>query len=216
MRTIEHEGQTFILKSDMEEIIKDRVSKVATRANEAETQLKDLESKLQEAEKRTSSADILASRVEDLQAQLDSSKTRFERYQAISRHGLVDDDMVEAVEWSYERSQKDISKKDRVSLGDWLDQQISNPEEAHALLRPHLKQLNQSTSEPGELEQEDQTQTLEQDPTPSPQAPPVNNGAVRAPNQHGDIIQLGLKDPEFYAQNRDKIQAAWRARNSRR
>ncbi len=111
MKTIEHEGQTFILKSDMEEIIKDRVSKVATRANEAETQLKELQGKLTEAEKRTSSADILASRVEELQSQLDSSKSRFERYQAISKHGLVDEDMVEAVEWSYERSQRIYSKK---------------------------------------------------------------------------------------------------------
>ena len=214
MKTIEREGQTFILKSDMEEIIKDRVSKVATRANEAETQLKELQSKLTEAEKRTSSADILASRVEELQSQLDSSKSRFERYQAISKHGLVDEDMVEAVEWSYERSQKDLSKKDRIPLGEWLDQQISNPESAHALLRPHLQQLNRSTPEQGEAgeEMEESIQEI----APSPQAPPVNNGAVRAPNQHGDIIQLGLKDPEFYAQNREKIHAAWRARNSRR
>ena len=214
MKTIEHEGQTFILKSDMEEIIKDRVSKVATRANEAETQLKELQGKLTEAEKRTSSADILASRVEELQSQLDSSKSRFERYQAISKHGLVDEDMVEAVEWSYERSQKDLSKKDRVPLGEWLDQQISNPESAHALLRPHLQQLNQSTPEQGEAAPEQEAPI--QEAAPIPQPPPVNNGAVRAPNQHGDIIQLGLKDPEFYAQNREKIHAAWRARNSRR
>ena len=68
MRTIEHEGQTYILKSSMEEIIRERVAKVATRANEAEQAAKDLQERLQEAEKKTSSADILASRVEQLQA----------------------------------------------------------------------------------------------------------------------------------------------------
>jgi hypothetical protein len=214
MRTIEHEGQTYILKSSMEEIIRERVAKVATRANEAEQAAKDLQERLQEAEKKTSSADILASRVEQLQAELDSSKSRYDRYQAISKHGLVDEDMVEAVEWSYERSQKDVAKKDRKKLGEWLEEQVANPDQAHALLRPHLHSLAQEQAAPIQGEEEPPQEVEAAAPPPS--MPAVNNGAVRPPSQAGDIIDLGLKDPEFYSANRDKIQAAWRARNSRR
>ena len=214
MRTIEHEGQTYILKSSMEEIIRERVAKVATRANEAEQAAKDLQERLQEAEKKTSSADILASRVEQLQAELDSSKSRYERYQAISKHGLVDEDMVEAVEWSYERSQRDVAKKDRKSLGEWLEEQVANPDQAHALLRPHLHSLAQEQAAP--IQGEEAPPLEVEAAAPPPSMPAVNNGAVRPPSQAGDIIDLGLQDRDFYKQNRDKIEAAWRARNSRR
>ena len=38
MNEIEHEGKTYILKSQVESIIKERVSKVAQRASEYEAQ----------------------------------------------------------------------------------------------------------------------------------------------------------------------------------
>lgn len=43
MNEIEHEGKTYILKSNVENIIKERVSKVASRASEAEARATDLE-----------------------------------------------------------------------------------------------------------------------------------------------------------------------------
>ena len=36
MKTIEHEGQTFVLKSDIENAFKDRIQKLSARAIQAE------------------------------------------------------------------------------------------------------------------------------------------------------------------------------------
>ena len=45
MNEINHEGKTYILKSDVENIIKDRISKVASRAQGYETQISELKAR---------------------------------------------------------------------------------------------------------------------------------------------------------------------------
>ena len=214
MQTIEHEGQTYVLKTDMETAIKDRISKVTARAQEAETQVRTLQGELEQAQKGAGISDTLAQQVDELREQLETSNQRYQRYQAISKHGMVDPDMVEAVEWSYERAQKNVAKQDRQTLVEWLDTAVQNPEQAPAILRPHLQALQAEqapSQEAPSQEAPSQEATESQSLMQPPQAPVTNRGA-RAPTDTADILTRAASDPEFYAQNREAIKKAWRAR----
>jgi DNA replication initiation complex subunit (GINS family) len=221
MTEIENEGRTYVLKSEMENIIKERIGKVATRATTAEKALEEAQSRLAKAEKAMSSVDILNQQLTEMQTRLQSSEQRFERYQSISKHGLTDPDLVEAIEWSFERAQKGKSDKERQTLSDWLDQQVENPESAPITIRPHLqalKMIGEDNAEAADLpEASTAAQLQELGESLEPQqaaAPRANVGAIPAPDSPG-FLDRALKDPEFYAANRDKVMQAWKNRNRR-
>ena len=221
MTEIENEGRTYVLKSEMENIIKERIGKVATRATTAEKALEEAQSRLAKAEKAMSSVDILNQQLTEMQTRLQSSEQRFERYQSISKHGLTDPDLVEAIEWSFERAQKGKSDKERQTLSDWLDQQVENPESAPITIRPHLqalKMIGEDNAEAADLPEAStasQIQSLGESLEPQQAAAPrANVGAIPAPDSPG-FLDRALKDPEFYAANRDKVMQAWKNRNRR-
>jgi uncharacterized phage infection (PIP) family protein YhgE len=221
MTEIENEGRTYVLKSEMENIIKERIGKVANRATTAEKALEEAQSRLSKAEKAMSSIDILNQQLAEMQTKLQSSEQRFERYQSISKHGLTDPDLVEAIEWSFERAQRGKTDKDRQSLSEWLDQQVDNPESAPITIRPHLqalKMIGEDNAEPEEQLQQSSTasqlQDLGQTQEQLAAAPRTNVGAIPAPDSPG-FLDRALKDPEFYAANRDKVMQAWKTRNRR-
>ena len=221
MTEIENEGRTYVLKSEMENIIKERIGKVANRATTAEKALEEAQSRLSKAEKAMSSIDILNQQLAEMQTKLQSSEQRFERYQSISKHGLTDPDLVEAIEWSFERSQRGKTDKDRQSLSEWLDQQVDNPESAPITIRPHLqalKMIGEDNAESAEQQQQSSTasqlQDLGQTQDQLAAAPRTNVGAIPAPDSPG-FLDRALKDPEFYAANRDKVMQAWKSRNRR-
>lgn len=214
MKTItDEDGNVYVLKTDMESVIKERIAKVSARAQQAEEQVRTLQTDLDAAKQSAGTSDVLAQQLEDYREQLQQANSRFDRYKAISKHGLVDDDMIEAIEWSYEKSQTNVAKKDRISLTDWLESAVSNPDKAPTILRPHLQQLQQANSEQANSEQ------VSSEPSSTPQvtqqtAPNVNNGAM-PPIDSPDIIQRGLSDADFYQSNRDAIVKQWRAKYGR-
>lgn len=219
MTEIENEGRVYVLKSEMENIIKERVSKVAQRATLAEKALDEAESRLSKAEKAMSSVDILNQQLQEMKGKLSTAEKRFDRYQSISKHGLTDPDLVEAIEWSYERSQRGASEKEKVSLSEWLDNQVKSPENAPITIRPHLQALkmlaDETSASQTQQEQEYQTSNAQQMQSfGMSEAPKTNVGAIPAPDSPG-FLDRALKDPEFYAANRDKVRAAWNSRNKR-
>ena len=220
MNEIEHEGKTYVLKTQVEAIIKDRVGKVAQRATAAEHALEAAQSRLEKAEKAMSSVDILNQQLAEMQSKLATSENRFNRYQSISKHGLTDPDLVEAIEWSYERSQKSKADKEKQTLSEWLDSVVENPDSAPITIRPHLQALKMidepaaaADTPAGQLPPADtQAQLAElHDQRPPPRA---NAGAMPTP-ESADFMDRALRDPEFYAQNRDKVMSAWKNRNKR-
>jgi chromosome segregation ATPase len=219
MKTItDDDGNVYVLKTDMESVIKERIAKVSARAQQAEEQVRTLQTDLDAAKQSAGTSDVLAQQLEDYREQLQQANSRFDRYKAISKHGLVDDDMIEAIEWSYEKSQSKVSKKERVSLTDWLESAVSNPDNAPTVLRPHLMQLQQqanSTQENSEQinSEPSSTQQVTQQVTQQT-APNVNAGAM-PPVDGPDIIQRGLNDSDFYQSNRDAIVKQWRAKYGR-
>ena len=216
---IEHDGKTYILKSQMESIIKDRVGKVAQRATLAETALAQAEKRLAQAEKAMSTVDILNTQLAEMQTKLQTSENRFNRYQSISKHGLTDPDLVEAIEWSWERSQRSKGDKEKQSLSEWLDSVVENPDSAPITIRPHLQALRMVDEQPeasAPAADVPAAETHAQMAELHAQQPPprANAGALPAPDSAG-FMDRALRDPEFYAQNRDKVMAAWKNRNKR-
>ena len=218
MNEIEHEGKIYVLKTQVESIIKDRVGKVAQRATMAETALAQTEKRLQQAEQAMSTVDILNTQLEEMKTKLQTSENRFTRYQSISKHGLTDPDLVEAIEWSWERSQRTKAEKEKQTLSEWLDTMVDNPDTAPITIRPHLQALQMVDEQP-------QTPSVADAPLAETQAqlaelhaqqppPRANTGAIPAPDSAG-FMDRALRDPEFYAQNRDKVVQAWKNRNKR-
>ena len=98
MKTITgDDGQVYVLKTDMEQAIKERISKVSARAQQAEEQVRTLQTDLDAAKQSAGTSDVLAQQLEEYREQLTQANSRFDRYKAISKHGLVDDDMIEAI-----------------------------------------------------------------------------------------------------------------------
>mgnify|MGYP003138801879 FL=1 len=219
MNEREIEGKVYILKSDVENIVKQRLDKVASRANQAEQRATQLQDELDKAGKATATIDLLTQQVEKMKGELEQSNTRFSRYQAISKHGLTDPDIIDAIEWSYERAQSKLSKKEKSSLGEWLDTLVENPENAPTVLRPHFSQLqpaDQNYEEAQGLPAEVAQNTPPPKEAPTQVAPPATNTGVRQAPEAQNLIERGIKDPDFYAQNRQEIMQAWRARRKGR
>lgn len=211
MKTITHEdGHVYVLKEDMEAIIKERISKVAQKSREFETQLTEANDKIQSMTKQNSNIDLLHEKIADLEAKLTNSNSQFDRYKAISKHGLVDDDIIDAIEWAYERTMSKVEQKDRVELGSWLETQIQDIDNAHPILRPHLQKTPAKNSEISP-----QNETLDIRPQEVPKnekndnIPRVNTGA-RKPPETRNIIDQGLNDPDFYRANREAILKAYK------
>lgn len=210
MATITHDGKEYILKSQVEEIIKDRVSKVAQKANDYQSQYTELKQQFDSQSSKIGTVDLLTNQIEELTQKLTKSERKYKRHTSIAKYGLTDPELVAGVEFCYERKMQSLPKKERVELSDWLDNHISNPETAPALLRPHIQGLgNPAAEQPGP--QNTTPQAAEQPTRPAQQYPSTNSGARPAPDQ-GDILQRALKDPELYRQNRDKIKEIWNSR----
>ena len=213
MKTITDEnGETYVLKSDMEKVIQDRISKVAERARTAEEQTKNFQSKIKELEKHTSSSDILAQQVKDLKQQLETSNQKYTRYKAVSKYGLVEDDMIDTLEFLYEKKYK--GEKKPPPMVEWLDTLMSDPENAPTILKPHLQQLQQSNPQQVEgvegVETNEMIQPEIQQPTVSP-APTMNSGTAPIPTD-STLNQAKFNDLEWYSKNRERIVAEYRNR----
>ncbi len=219
MSEITHEGKIYILKSQVENIVKERVSRVASKAKEAENRANQLETSLSDIQDRAASIDILSAQIEEYKTKLNVSETRFNRYQAVSRYGITEPEIIEAIEYSYEKSMKGKSDGEKVSLDQWISNHLQTPEKAPILLRPHLigvvkgKQPEQPTDskEEQDIQQPEQQQVSENRPVYT-----SHNKSVVKPPENQNIIQRGIKDSDFYRQNREAIKNAWLAKNKRR
>lgn len=220
MNEIEHEGKTYILKNQVEAIIKERVSKVAARANDAETQLKEAATIIESMQGKQASLDMLTEQIQNLKGELEASENKYTRYQSMSKHGINEPDLIDAIEWQYEKSMRGKSKKEVTPLNEWLESHLNNPAEAPIAIRPHLQSIAQpaaaNTSTPTEAVQGIESISEPLQPAPSQpiyQAPQTNNGAVPAPE--GKDILRKATEPDFYNNNHEAIQKAWLARFSR-
>lgn len=203
----EIDGQTYILKSSVENIVKSRLEKQGIKIAEMQAQI-------EEYKTTTTNTAELQQKLEAVQTELNNSNLKFTRYQAIAGLGYgQDQELVDAIEWSYKRSQSKLPKKDQTDLQTWLKNCKENPDQAPTVLRPHLKNQNIATEQPQQPQQNNLVE-LQQPQQPQPQNTPqiisTNAGALPTPDPNSNIIDRGIKDPDFYRQNREAIQNAWR------
>tara|TARA_Y100001973_G_scaffold66978_1_gene97856 strand:- start:200 stop:850 length:651 start_codon:yes stop_codon:yes gene_type:complete len=206
MKTLNHEGIEYIAKTDVEGIIKDRLSKVAARANEAENAVTEMRKQYEAQQKKIGTVDLLTQQIQELQTNLNSANSKYSRHISISQLGLTDPELIEAIEWSYEKKMSKVAKKDRVELSEWLADHMKNPAKAPITIRPHLERLSQ----PAQQQNNNQTEKSVDTPEPAPLDYPQTNAGARPAPEQPDILTRAAKDPEFYAANREKIQEIWR------
>lgn len=223
MNEIEHDGKTYILKSSVETIIKERISKVAQRATEAESKSSEMEQKIKDFESKQASIDLLNNQLSELRDQLKTSESKFSRYQSISQLGITNQEVIDLLEWQYDKSTREM--KDRPELSEWLQSHINDVDNAPISIQHHLSALKSSAPpEANEAPPEASTeadminmmqmqslQHLNQSVTP----PNVNRGAIKAPEQK-NILERGLTDQAYYNQNAEAIRQAWIAQYGKR
>ena len=209
MKTINHEGVEYVLKADIEAAFKDRISKLSARAIQAEEVAKALQDTLDNQSGELQKISTLQEKVTTLEQSLQDAESKYSRVSMLSDMGFTDPDLRDAVEWAYSRSNSESS------LEDWIKGIKENPGEAPLVLRPHLQATApEITAEaaPSAEAAPIQAEAVEAAPLLPPR---TNTGAKPAPVQNGDILSRGLKDPEFYEENRDAIMKAWRQQRTR-
>jgi len=203
MKTIEHDGQVYVLKSDMENAIQSRLQKMSARAADAEQQAAQLQETIDGMNGRLGALDNLQSQIDQYKQQLEQANGRFDRFQTVSKYGMTDPDQMELIEWQYERTMSKRNKKDQQSLNDWLDGLVQDPSTAPIALRPHLQGIAQAQEAPSAPQEAPQAVEA------LPQPPRMNNGAITAPPTTENLVERGLKDLDFYRENREAIKKAF-------
>lgn len=210
MKTINHEGVEYVLKSDIEAAFKDRISKLSARAIQAEEAAKALQDTLDNQAGELTKISALQEKVSTLEQSLQDAESKYTRVSMLSELGFTDPDLREAVEWSYSRSNSEAS------LEEWIKGIKENPAEAPLVLRPHLqsKQAPEASSTTAEaapsVEASSAPMQAEAVEHPSLLPPRTNTGAKPAPVQSADLFSR-VGDSDFYRANRDMIMKAWRS-----
>ena len=210
MNTINHDGQEYVLKADIENAFKDRIQKLSARALAAEEAASTIQEQLDNQSGELSKIQKLSSRVQELESELDNANSRYSRHSAMSELGITDPEIRELVEWQYEKATKGDDKAP--ALNEWLSSMKEDPSKAPVTLRPHL-QSSTTAAAPDQVTPQVTPQVTDQVTTAPDQpvliAPKTNTGTAPAPVQSTDILKRGAEDFEFYKSNRDAIRKAW-------
>lgn len=211
MKTLNHEGEEYVLKSDIENAFKERIQKLSSRAIAAEDQLKTLQDQIDTQSGELAKVEKLNAQLMDMQTQLDNANNRYSRHTAMAEAGFTDSDIRDLVEWQYEKAMQNKAKKDQVPLQDWIKEIKTNPDMAPLALRPHIKTDAVTTEAiPQTTTPVATTEMPKEQPVILP--PKTNAGAQQAPVQSTDMLKRGTEDFEFYKANRDAIKKAWSQR----
>ena len=211
MKTITHtDGQEYILKSEVDTLVSQRLSKTAERARTSDARILELEAQIDHQKTEVAKVDALNSQLAMLQGDLSAERAKYQQHSTISTHGIHDADIRDHVVLAYDRSQRNIAKKDRQDLGSWLESMKGDPSAAPAILRPHLQSLG------------DQPAAAAAPPVSATPTAPTGGGvavASSAPQGQGTIpapstastqdLLSRAGDPNFYSQNRAAIREAW-------
>ena len=149
----EFEGQEYVLKKDVDQLVAERVAEISTkkreaeaRALEAEKAAKEAEAKAKTAEEAAAGAGALKAQLDEAQARAARSEGRYERHMALADKGITDADVRDAIEWAHERSQAELPKGQQQTLPDALDAWLTDPDKAPASVRPHLIAVAQAVA----------------------------------------------------------------------
>ena len=197
MKTIEHEGQVYVLQADVEAKIQERVGQQAAKTAEWKAQAEEAAAKLAELTDRAANADTLTQQLSTLQEQLETERGRFERFQAAAPITTAPATLA-ALELGHQQAMRDLPEAQRVGFADWVSRVREQPDLAPPYLRPMLAPAKQETTAPPA----DQTSTNGADQQPAqdqrPAWAPAAKGQQPAPSpQPTDAAQAIEKAQTF-------------------
>ena len=206
------DGEEYILKSSVDELVRKRLSPMSERARKAEATILELEEKLSSSSDSSTRIKEQLERISKLEQEIEQSRSQYNSHSTIAQHGFIDPSLRDTMEWTYKREMEKRPKKSQQKLGDWLQEIKENPELAPMSIRPHLIKASQGA---GEQPRETKPQNL--DGSGSSSAPPVNNNVVQTNSQlSANLIENALRDPEMYRAKRDEIKATWYAQRNKK
>ena len=104
MKTINHDGKEYILKSEVDGIVQSRLSKITEAKRLSEQRVTDLEAQLSTMKSSMEGVDALNNRVMELESALKSSNDKYARHNAITEAGITNPQVRDLVEWQYNKS----------------------------------------------------------------------------------------------------------------
>ncbi len=220
MKTITHDGQEYILKTEVDGIVRERLSKVTETKRSAEKRVQELETQLEDMGSKVKGAEAMATQLASLQDELAVSNQRYERHQAIAAQGITDPEVRDLVEWQYNKAMESKAKKDKIPMGEWMST-MKEGGEVPTVLKPYFQAQEAPQNAPQEATQTNtdtkQLQTLSE-PLQSTPRPSTNQGVAQTQNHStsGDVWKRAASDFEFYQQNRAELRKAYYAKRNNR
>jgi hypothetical protein len=203
-KTITHDGKEYILKSEVDSIVTSRISKVSESRRTIQAELDNLKSEYSSIQERVKGVDALHSQIANLQEDLSHANTRYNRHSSIASHGITNPEVRDLVEWQYSKAMESKPKKDKVSMGEWLDGMKAEGAQVPHVLKPFFEK--QET--PGIQN----TQPIQAKPVPQ------SNNGVQLTNDKStsqDMLTKGSQDFEYYQKNRAKIKEMYYQKRGR-
>lgn len=207
------DGEEYILKSSVDELVRKRLSPMSERARKAEATILELQEKIDSSSDSSTKLQEQLERISKLETEIAQSRSQYESHSTIAQHGFIDPSLRDMVEWTYKREMESRPKKSQQKLGEWLAEIKENPDLAPMAIRPHL-----ITTSPTEAAQPTETKPQHLDAGgSSSSAPPVNNQVVQHNGQiSANLLDNALRDPEMYRAKRDEIKATWYAQRNKK
>lgn len=199
-KEITHEGETYILKSSVDAIISKRLSTYSNKINAKETELAELQAKFDEQTSQLALSQGMQQRVSELETQLQSANTRYDRHSVLSGIGVNDDSVRATFEHIY------TQQAGEQQFAEWVNAMKQDPSTAPLILQSFLGAKQEQS--PQAAAQPPQAQPPQaQPPQPTRTPPPSNNGVIQTTqgNMSRDELLNRAADPAFYRANRDAI-----------
>tara|TARA_R110002020_G_scaffold395103_1_gene605219 strand:+ start:85 stop:717 length:633 start_codon:yes stop_codon:yes gene_type:complete len=208
MKTINHEGKEYILKSEVDNIVTSRISKISESRRTTQGELDTLQAKFDSMQDKIKGVDALHNQIATLQDDLTHSNTRYSRHSAIANHGITNPEVRDLVEWQYSKAMDGRAKKNHQTMGDWLDGMKQEGADVPHILKPYLSE------QPNPVPSQSAPQA-----TPVPQAKPVpqSNNGVHSTSEKltSQGMMTKANDYEYYQKNRAKIKEMYYQKRGR-
>ena len=203
-KEITHEGNTYILKESVDAIIAKRLSTYSNKLNAKETAILELQAKFDEQTSQLALSQGLQQRVTELETQLNSANTRYDRHSVLSGIGVNDDSVRATFEHMY--GQMGGEQK----FGEWIETMKTDPSAAPLILQGFLSADSAAAQAQPPQAQPPQAQIAQ--PTRTP--PPSNNGVIQTTlgAMSKDELLNRAADPAFYRANRDTIREVYNSK----
>lgn len=213
MKTITHEGQEYILKSEVDNIVSSRISKISESRRALQAELDTIKEQNIAMQEKSKNFDALHSQIATLQDELKNSNQKYARHSAIAGHGITNPEVRDLIEWQYSKAMDNTAKKDRVTMNEWLNGFQKEGAEIPHILQPYIGTQNtQAPQAESHTEQRPQSAPLQHASIPK-----SNNGVQSTSEQSTsrDMMQKAGTDFEYYQKNRAKIKEMYYARKGR-